>query len=470
MQWRRSRTVVASLALVGMGMAPPAATAAGGALGSFHPIPLAPMSVVHLDLSFPPTTAFCEEQIGIACYQPPQLQQAYDLNPLYQSDVNGSGETIVIVDAFGSPTIKHDLTVFDEAFDLPAPPNFKIISPAGAIPAYPADPFGKADRSSWALETSLDVEWAHAIAPGANILLVETPQSETEGVQGFPQIVQAENYVINHHLGQVISQSFAATEQTFAPNPLEIDNLRSAYVNAAANDVSVLAGSGDQGASGNLGNLACCYPYRVVAWPATDPLVTAVGGTQLHLDAEGNRTAPDNVWNDQALLGTAAASGGGSSIVFPRPSFQSGVANVVGSQRGIPDVSMSAAVNGAVDFFGSFKDYGNGGVPDDWNIVGGTSEATPEMAGIVALTDQAVGHSVGDLNPYLYSSPSGIVDVTLGNNTVTFCSAFCKTANPADTTVTGFDAGRGYDLASGVGTIDGAAFVHGAESALGTGT
>ena len=101
----------------------------------------------------------------------------------------------------------------------------------------------------WAQETSLDVEYAHAMAPGANILLVETPVAETLGVHGFPQIVAAENYVIDHHLGDVITQSFAAPEPTF-PNAASMLALRSAYKNAAANGVTVLAGSGDAGPTG----------------------------------------------------------------------------------------------------------------------------------------------------------------------------------------------------------------------------
>src|SRR5205807_9298737 len=117
---------------------------------------------------------------------------------------------------------------------------------AGAGAPYPDDPFGAADRSGWAGETTLDVEWSHVMAPGANILLVETPQSETEGVQGFPEIVRAESFVVDHGLSDVISQSFAATEETF-PNAGAITGLRSAFVNARRHHVTVLAASGDEG-------------------------------------------------------------------------------------------------------------------------------------------------------------------------------------------------------------------------------
>jgi subtilase family serine protease len=448
MRLRRSGAVMASVAMVGMGVlslsGSASFTAPAASAKSVHPIPFAPSNALKVDLSSPPTTAECQEMFGINCYSPPQFQQAYDLKPLYNEGLTGAGETIVIVDAFGSPTIAKDLPVFDATFGLPDPPSFKIIQPAGTVPAYPADPFGKADRAGWAFETTLDVEWSHVMAPGANIVLVETPESETEGVQGFPDIVKAENYVINHHIGQVISQSFGATEQTF-PSAQSILNLRSAYVNAQANNVSVVSASGDDGATDETSALACCYPYRVDSWPSSDPLVTSVGGTMLTLNAAGNRIKPDQVWNDGF-----GAGGGGLSTVFARPSFQDHEQNLVGDARGTPDVSMSAAVNGGVVVYYSFKDFGQSPpvTGPEWQIVGGTSEATPLFAGIVAIADQAVGHPLGDLNPLLYSHTSipGVVDVTKGNNSFDG--------------VTGFSAGPGYDLASGVGTIDAFQFVN----------
>ena len=133
--------------------------------------------------------------------------------------------------------------------------------------------------------------------------------SETEGVQGFPEIVAAENFVIDHDLGDVISQSFGATEETF-PSPLAIFGLRSAFENAADHHVTVLASSGDTGATNYELNLSDLYPMRVNSWPSSDPLVTSVGGTKLTLDDAGNRLAPDVVWND----GFAAGGGGVSAV------------------------------------------------------------------------------------------------------------------------------------------------------------
>ena len=185
----------------------------------------------------PPTTAFCEKHYGIACYQPMQVQRAYQLPSLYRRGITGKGQTIVIVDSYGSPTVTHDLAVFDQAAGLPAPPSLKIIQPAGRVPPYRAN----GNREGWAAETELDVEYAHTVAPGARILLVETPTSENEGRTGFPAIVKAEKYVIDHRLGGVISQSFSATEQSFA-SPSRLLSLRSAYTDAFRHRVTVLYG------------------------------------------------------------------------------------------------------------------------------------------------------------------------------------------------------------------------------------
>jgi subtilase family serine protease len=393
----------------------------------------------------PPTTGQCVQTTGFACYRPSQFQEAYDLKPLYASHLNGHGKTIIIVDSFGSPTIKSDLATFDHAFHLSAPPHFTVLQPVGKVP-----PFNPKNGTmvGWAAETTLDVEYSHAMAPGANIVLLETPVAETEGTVGFPQIVAAENFAINHHLGDVISQSFGATEETF-PSPSAILKLRSAYKNAAAHNVSVLASSGDFGVTDPHFNGVTLYTHRVNAWPSTDPLVTSLGGLQLHLDAKGNRTLPDNVWNDTNLLGSPAATGGGLSAVFRRPAYQNSVSSVVGLQRGTPDISLSAAVDGGALVYLSF-------LPPGFYIIGGTSEASPQFAGIVAIADQAAGHDLGLLNPKLYaigSGGAGIPDITIGNNTVTF------TQNGHTYTVRGYDAVGGYDMASGLGTVDAAKLV-----------
>ena len=454
----RLSAIVSGAGLLALGaaglLAPASAPAPAQAHGAARPVAGLVPTARHLSSKHwqnPPTTADCVASAGIPCYAPFQLQQAYDLKPLYARGLTGRGRTIVLVDAFGSPTVKADLKKFDTDFGLPDPPRFDIIQPAGPVP--PFDPTD-ADMAGWAEETSLDVQWAHSIAPGANLLLVETLVSETEGVQGFPEIVMAENYVINHNLGDVISQSFGATEETF-PSAQALLGLRSAFKNAAKHHVTVLGSSGDAGATDFKLNLEDLFTHRVNSWPSSDPLVTSIGGTQLHLDADGNRTAPDNVWNDQALFDGAVAGGGGRSAIFARPGFQDVVRSTVGAHRGTPDISMSAAVDGGVLVRIGFS--GGDGITPGYFIFGGTSESSPEFAGVVAIADQLAHKRLGLINPSLYrlgaSGAPGIVDVTRGDNTVTF------TQHGKTFTVKGFAAVKGYDLSSGWGTVDAARFV-----------
>jgi len=372
---------------------------------------------------------------------PRQVRAAYQLGPLTATGIDGSEQTIVIVDSFGSPTIAADLAFFDRYFGLPAPPSLRVIQPAGPVPAFE----GQDNRIGWATETTLDVEWAHVMAPGARIVLVETPTSEDEGTTGFPDIVTAEDYVLRHKLGQVISQSFAATEQTF-PSVSSILSFREPYQLAARDHVTVVSATGDTGATSDQYNMKDLYTNRAVSWPATDPLVTAVGGTELTLRHDGSRIAPDQAWS---------GSGGGTSIAFARPAYQNGVTSVTGGARGVPDVSMDASCSSPVAVYASF--YGNG----RWSGECGTSLAAPLFAGIVALADQYAGHGkahgLGLINPALYTIAArhepGVVDVLAGNNTQTFAQ------QGQQYTVPGFAAAPGYDLASGLGTIDAASFV-----------
>ncbi len=318
-------------------------SAGGGSVRSGHgrssigaPVPFVRVEPHALDSdTTPPGPRSC------GCYEPAQLETAYDLGPLYADKDTGAGETVIVVDAFGSKTIDGDLRTFDAGFDLPAPPSFKIIAPEGAITT---------SNSSWAVETTLDVEYAHAIAPGANILLVETPVAETEGAVGFKQIVAAENYVISNEKslgiagGAVISQSFGATEQTFGSGfASKIAPFRTAFIAARAARVTVLGASGDFGATNCSDPASPCTlsSHRVNSWPSSDPLVTSVGGLQFSISttAPYHQTKSPVVWNDGS-----GASGGGDSAAFAVPPFQSSVSSIVGKWRGTPDVSMSASV------------------------------------------------------------------------------------------------------------------------------
>jgi subtilase family serine protease len=437
--------IAAALTTAGAPVNASAAQAAHPPRQAAHPVPA---SAGHIDRparSTPLSTSECLAAIGIHCYAPAQLRQAYDLAPLYAHGVTGKGRTIVIVDSFGSPTVQSDLQTFDKQWGLPDT-TVEVVR-AGNVP--PFDP-NNDDMTGWAGETTLDVEWAHAIAPDAHLVLVETPVAETEGVTGFPEMMAAEKTLIDRGVGDVITQSFGATENTFPGfdqgDFSSLRNLRFAFQDAARHGVTVLASSGDDGATDATLDGQSDFPFRVNSWPSSDPLVTSIGGTQLTLDDNGNRLAPDSVWHDDF-----GAGGGGVSGVFGRPAFQSGVARTVGARRGTPDISMSAAVDGGVWTFESFAPRTAG-----WHISGGTSAASPMFAGIVALADQVAGHRIGDLHGALYAlgaasrlpvvgGRTGIVDVTTKDN------SFAG--------VTGFAAVRGFDLASGWGTIDAARFV-----------
>ena len=285
-----SGTALTAVAVLGAG----SAVVASAAVTAVAPVTAAavqavPFATGHIlaagHMAQPPTTAQCEQNYGIACYQAFQLQRAYNEIPLFSKGIEGQGETIVIVDAFGSPSIASDLANFDSEMGLPNPPSFQVITPEGPITTNatnctstysPTGPDLCSDFYGWTDETSLDVEWSHVMAPEANIILVETPMTETEGIYGFPQLVAAENYVIDHHLGDVISQSWGANEKTFT-SPSQIYSLRSAYVNAAQHGVTVLAASGDQGATddycdptsgcANPNNVLCCTSHQAIDWP-----------------------------------------------------------------------------------------------------------------------------------------------------------------------------------------------------------
>ncbi|MGW5822297.1 S8 family serine peptidase [Streptomyces noursei] len=386
------------------------------------------------------TTGECQAKWQISCYSPNQLRQAYNLNALYQAGVTGKGRTIVIVDSFGSPTIQHDLDVYSARFGMKS--THVDVVKWGNVPRFDST---NPDQVGWAGETTLDVEMAHAVAPDAHIVLVESGADQNgDGTTGLREMMDAEKSLIDRGVGDVISQSFGATENTFPGfrngDFSSIENLRYAFKDAAKHKVTVLAASGDGGATNTTASGNGDYPYRVNAWPSSDPLAVSVGGTQLHLDAKGDRIAPDSVFNDEG------ASGGGPSHVFARPSYQSGVEQVVGDHRGTPDVSMSAALKGGAWVYSSYDPKRVG-----WQVYVGTSEASPLFAGIVALADQVAGHRLGDIHQALYAlsarnQSTGIVDVKDGTN-----NSYAG--------VTGYTAAKGYDMATGVGTIDAARFV-----------
>ena len=444
-------TAIAAAAVTGTSSSPAASSAGNNPLHkAVRPIPAASIAHDVAMLPAPIPTSSCLDQLGINCYSPLQYRGAYDFNPLYKAGITGKGRTIVIVDSFGSPTIQNDLDVFDAQWGLP---NTTVdVRRFGDVP-----PFDPTDSTmiGWASETTLDVEYAHAIAPGAKIVLVETAVAETLGVQGFPEMMDAEKSLIDAGVGDVISQSFGSTENDFPGYDQgdfsSLTDLRYAFKDAAKHNVTVLASSGDNGVA-DVDLNGNPFPYRVNTWPSSDPLVTSIGGTYPLIDDAGNRLAPDVAGNDNQLLEPGGVvAGGGVSGVFPRPAYQFGVKNVVGNHRGTPDISFSAVLSGAAWVYYSFNPARVG-----WHLFAGTSESCPIMAGVIALADQVAGRRIGDIHTALYSlgqlstvprvpPVTGIVDVTQGDNS----------ANG----VTGYDAVKGYDLATGWGTIDAARFV-----------
>ncbi|MEU4928381.1 S53 family peptidase [Streptomyces yokosukanensis] len=437
---RTGRGVAASAATAAFVAAALAATSQAGATTAapagvphtFAAPAIAGHNLVH-GVASPLPIAQCQAKWHINCYNPLQYRTAYDLNPLYKKGITGKGRTIVIVDSFGSPTVQHDLDVYSKQFGLPST-KVKVVK-WGHVP--PFDP-KNSDMTGWAGETTLDVEMAHAVAPGAKIVLVETAVAETEGTTGLPEMMSAEKHLIDQGVGDVISQSFGATENTFPGfdkgDFSSVKKLRYAFEDAKRRHVTVLASSGDGGVTDMKADGKTYYNKPVNSWPSSDPLVTSIGGTQLHLNDKGQRVKPDSVYNDYG------AGGGGQSHVFTRPSFQDGVKNVVGSRRATPDISMAAAVNGGAWVYSSYDPTATG-----WDVSGGTSEASPLFSGIVALADQAAGHRLGDINQALYTllkqKNPGVVDVNDG------------TDNSYEG-VKGYKAVNGYDMATGVGTLD----------------
>jgi subtilase family serine protease len=399
--------------------------------------------------SAPLSTSKCRsEMIDISCYTPAQFRVAYGLNALYSGQavgrpITGAGETIVLVERGGSPTITNDLRVFDAQFGLPNPSL--TIDKLGNI--QPFDPNNANDVGN-AETATVSVEFAHAVAPGAKIVVAETGAAPTEA--GLRPMMNAADSLIKRGVGDVmVLMTFGVAENSFpgfsTGNYSSLLNLRYALQDAYTHHVTVLAPSGDAGPTGLINDLPpfSVYTHRVSSWPSSDPLVTSVGGTALNLNNSGDRLSPDVAWSD-----AFGASGGGESAVFSRPQYQNAVAGVVGDHRGTPDIALSASAGG----WGYYSFAGAGGT--GWHIFSGTSLSTPMMAGIVALADQAAGHPLGLINPALYklggqqqagATGTGIVSITSGNTSFDG--------------VKGFQAGPGYNLATGWGTINAAQFV-----------
>lgn len=378
------------------------------------------------------------------CYTPGYIWTAYNILPVLQSGNFGQGQTIVIIDAFGSPTIRQDLQQFHTTFfgsNFPAP-DFEVLCPMGCPNFNPKNV--PQDQAGWSFETSLDVQWAHAIAPLAKIKLIVAPDPHGDSINN------AVAYAVAHYPGSIMSQSFGSPEAGFHGNNAQVMQAHKNYQAAVEQGITVIASSGDLGATNGA------YPVANAGFPASDPFVTAVGGTQgLPLGGlvtlSGSCTPPvstacpptgygtEQVWNEAWIT---AAGGGAVSAVFSQPSYQVGLGF---SGRAVPDVAYNAAVDGGVLVFYSALGPAQAG----FYIVGGTSAGSPQWAGIFALANTARASNskgpIGFANPGLYAIAQSAKysldfhDIKAGSNTL------------AGTTV-GFQAVTGYDLATGWGT------------------
>jgi subtilase family serine protease len=380
------------------------------------------------------------------CYDPYQIRHAYNIDTLISAGLDGRGKTIVIVDAYQSPNIVQQLSFFSSFYGLPslnglggAPDpslgTFSQVAPDGLTPFVTGDP----NMTGWAEEISLDVLWSHAIAPGANIVLVLAKSNNND------DILSATKYAVDHHLGDVISQSFGGNES--CDDPTMLKQQHEVFADATRKNITLFASSGDEGAT----QVSCdgSSLVKAVSNPASDPLVTAVGGTELHAasyclaslgcDPTVN-PAPGTyegeiVWNEPDY----GSSGGGFSVVYDKPWYQWEAIDR-GDGRGVPDVSYSAAVLHGVLTYLNIP-----GIPVGFYLFGGTSAGSPQWAAILAIADQRAGGALGFINTALYEieesrrhDSSPFYDVTSGNN------SFAG--------VTGFRAGPGWDAATGLGS------------------
>jgi hypothetical protein len=331
---------------------------------------------------------------------PTQIRHAYGFDQISfpgASKADGSGTTIAIVDAYDDPNIANDLQQFDAKFNIPNPTFTKVDQNGGTN--YPS-----AD-SGWASEIALDVEWSHAIAPGAKILLVEASDNS------FNNLLSAVSFAANQPGVVAVSMSWGGGEFSSETG------FDSTFVTPSGHSgVTFLASSGDSGAP--------------PIYPGTSPNVVAVGGTTLNVDSSGNIVS-ESGWN---------GSGGGISTVESQPAYQKGVVTQSSTRRTNPDVAYDANPNTGFPVYDSY----NNGTATPWSQFGGTSDAAPQWAGLIAIADQGralAGKGTLDGRsqtlPMLYQlSVADFHDIITGSSQ----------GSPV------YSAGSGYDLVTGRGT------------------
>lgn len=430
-------------------------------------------------------------------YDSAELQKAYGLNKAYKSGWDGTGQTIVIVDAFGSNTIAADANTFSSLNGLPAltSSNFQIFTPNGPVNCGTACMNG-----NWQFETTLDVEWAHSIAPGANIALVLTADNS------FTNLDIGNLYAIDNLLGNVISNSFGISEIAlveFLPSELVVENSLSEL--AAALGISQDISSGDDGDF--LAVDIADYGIDSVSVEAgsSSPFATSVGGTSTFLNGSSaiklqtgwgmnfTRIAdptPNPPVIPPLAFGFQSGGGGGTSVFFAKPDFQS---SLPGNFRMVPDIAMNADPETGVEIIVTLSQTAGG--EQFVEVFGGTSLSCPMFSGLWAIANQAAGVPLGQAAPYLYSltgdAITDVIDVTSPFNvagiifdppnpptfesadslaapldgTTNYISALFQSASSTrwDVFTFGTDSslttGPGWDNVTGVGTPDAMPFI-----------
>ena len=372
----------------------------------------------------------CPQQLATSshCQTPHSMRVAYGIESLMEHGFTGKGQTVVDIVSFGSPTLQQDMDAYDRQFGLP-PIKIQIISP---LNEKESDPYG--DKAGWGEETTLDVEIIHALAPDAGIVVLTSPVAETEGTFGLPEFRQLVQYTIDHHLGNIISNSWGASEATLndQAGQQELQRWNTLLQQATTRQgITFFAASGDEGASDFTDMRSTkLAPNPTTAFLADNPWVTSVGGTSL-LSKGPN---PQEVaWSN---------SGGGFSAFYPIPSYQQALpASVRGffkNRRGVPDVAADADPSTAL------ANYVHG----RWTMIGGTSASTPAWAAVGAIANQLAGHPLGFINQGLYKvgtsniSTQAFHDITVGDNSISDGSVAVK----------GYKAAAGWDAVTGFGS------------------
>ena len=359
-------------------------------------------------------------------YDAAEMQKAYGLDKVYKSGLDGTGQTIVIVDAFGSNTIVADANLFSQLNNLPplTSSNFAIFTPNGSATCTSTN---GCIAGNWQFETTLDVEWAHAIAPGANIVLVLAADNS------FTNLDLANLFAIENGFGTVLSNSFGAPEillQQEDPSELTVENGISEI--ASALGISHNISSGDSG-DFLAEDTANGVPAVSVTANAATPFATGVGGTSTFLDSKDNielqtgwgmnfariaEPTPNPPTIPPLLFGFQSGSGGGTSVVYAKPKYQKG--NTTGGIkfRQVPDISMNADPETGNEIIVTPTS-----VPGDEQFVevfGGTSLSTPMFSAFWSIANQAAANEglgpLGNAAPILYElAGSAITDVNLKN-------------------------------------------------------